>query len=155
MQLPFTANDVDSLLASGVLSVSGSHRWIKGNNRNFFALAAEVSGAPTGRVELRMQVNRLLPDVRTICLLWNRVNIRRLDFNGSHANKHTNAELWKWRTHLHVWTDNCWDRFAVTPKDEFGASIQEQFAAFCAVAGITSLATIPDLPVQGELFDEV
>jgi hypothetical protein len=152
--------NVDELLASGKLSVTGERGWKRGEHRSWCradvpVFIDNVTIAKTVSLRIIASISAST-DKRDFVLLWNGLRVRGLCINGNHTNKHTNTETWRHRTHKHQWTEHCMDRFAYTPTDITAADVQGQFAQFCAECGITCDATLAEVPAaQGDLFDEM
>jgi hypothetical protein len=153
--------DVDALLQSvGKLSVQGHYHWKRTANKSWTRIDVPVviEDKDIKDVSLRISVSVSSETGKSdFALIWNgNICVRRLCVNGSHTNKHTNAERWIRRTHKHRWTDICMDRFAYTPTDITAVDLHGHFAQFCAECGISCSATLAPLPVtQGGLFDEL
>jgi len=155
-----TPKDVDALLRSGKLSVSGTHRWRHGEHKSWakIDIPVQIADEKIKDVALRIVVSASLADTekRDFALLWNNVPVRRLCFAGSHTNRHTNTERWLRATHKHTWTDHCMDRFAYTPTDITSEDVQGQLAQFCSESGIAYSGTITDIPaIQGDSFHDM
>ena len=151
---------VNSLLGSGNLKVSGSHRWKRGDNKSWGKIEIPVENVDESARDVSLRIIVTISfanqDKRDFALLWNNAPIRRLCTAGSHANRHTNTERWLRQMHKHIWTEVCMDRFAYTPTDITVTDIQGQFSQFCTECGITCSATLAELPpIQGGLFDEM
>ncbi len=152
--------DVDDLLQSGKLSVSGHYQWRRGAHKSWIRIEVPVSiEDPKAKdVELRIIVtaSEPMPERRDFVLLWNNIRVRGLCIVGSHTNRHTNNETWVRRMHKHRWTDHCLDRFAYTPTDITAQDVQSQFSQFCAECGISCSASLANPPsAQGGLYDDL
>jgi hypothetical protein len=150
--------DVDDLVQSGKLSVTGPHRWNRGDNKNWakIAIPVQIHDERLRTVNLRIviSVSHSNPEKRDFVLLWNNIPVRRLCIAGNHSNRHTDLQRWIRQTHKHTWTDHCLDRFAYTPTDITAEDINGQFDQFCAECGIDNSATLePVPPIPGGLFD--
>ena len=150
-------NDVDALLTSCTLAVTGNYRWTRGDNKFWSKITIPVQSGPRNvSLKICITVNPREPERRNFVLLWNKIRVRALCMAGSHTNKHTNAEQWTRQVHKHKWKDNCQDRFAYTPTDITATDLQGQFSQFCAECGISCSAAVPDVPLyQGDLYDEL
>lgn len=153
-------NDVDNLLKrDGTLTVTGDHKWKRGAHKSWARadIPVEISDTLLRGVMLKIVITVAYEtDKRDCVLLWNNIPVRRLCINGSHTNKHTNTERWTRRTHKHIWTDHCLDRFSYTPTDIPSEDVHGQFAEFCAECRIACEAKLGDLPPhQGDLQDDL
>ena len=150
--------EVDTLLKSGCLTVSGSCTWKQGAEKSWFKSNIDVRVMVQKPPKLRIIVSVSFLDKSryNFVLLWNNIRVRSLDVNGSHANHHTNDECWVHSTHKHRWTDKCHDRFAYTPTDITATDIPGQLAQFCAECGIDCSVKLAELPMAtGGIFDDL
>jgi hypothetical protein len=153
--------DVDKLLQSGKLSVSGQYQWKRGSHKSWLKIQVPVNieDPKVTDVNLRIVVSVSLTVLgkRDFSLIWNStIRVRGLCVSGNHTNRHTNAERWLRQMHKHKWTDQCLDRFAYTPTDITAEDVQGQFAQFCAECGITCSASLAELPsTQGGLYNDL
>lgn len=162
--LPVLEKDIDAILASNILSISGHHAWRKGSHKAWARIDIDVAirdekikGITLKGVTLKMVISlSLLDDRRDFSLLWNNVTVRRLDIAGSHNNRHSDSEKWSGKTHKHAWRDACWDRFAYTPTDITETTTHGILKQFCAECGINCSATIAENPAaKGGLYDDL
>jgi hypothetical protein len=87
-----------------------------------------------------MQVTKDKPWKPTVYLMCENEHLRRLDVNGSHANRTSDHEQWMNRTHKHRWSEAHRDAVAYTPEDipsipwsdVTGRHLREVFEAFLA-----------------------
>jgi hypothetical protein len=152
-----TEGEVENLLRTGQLSITGTHKWKIGDNK--YWVRAEIPVATSARnVNLRICVsfNAEEQSRRTFALVLNhRFRIRALCVEGSHTNKHTDTARWVRATHKHRWSDVCQDRFAYTPTDITATEFQEQLEQFCAECGIAFTAELAPAPSpRKELYDD-
>ncbi len=153
-----TEDAVNALLTSGKLSVSGSHKWKRGDNKCWgkIEIPVTISDQSARDVSLRIVISISFadPDKRDFALLWNNIPVRRLCTAGNHTNRHTNGERWLRQMHKHRWTEHCLDRFAYTPTDITAMDLNAQFSQFCVECGIGCSATLAEIPsFQGGLFN--
>jgi hypothetical protein len=151
-------HEVDSLVESGTLSVAGIYAWKIGDNKHWIKVVIPVkTNAKNLSLRICITVNSQDDSRRNFTLLWNNcIRVRALCMEGSHSNKHTNAERWLSRTHKHKWTDKCQDRFAYTPTDLTASDVQSQLEQFCAECGIDCSATLASIPpLQKDLYDDL
>jgi hypothetical protein len=150
--------DVEALLASGALSVTGAYTWQHSSHKSWIRAMLPVTvqrqKPPTLRIVATVPLQRLTRF--NFVLLWNNVRVRGLCIEGSHTNRHTNDERWIHQTHKHRWSDVCQDRFAYTPTDITAVDAQGLLAQFCAECGIDCTATLAEVPeVQRGLYDDL
>ncbi len=89
-------HDVDTLLASRTLAVSGKHAWKTGDNKRWAKVLIPVT-TEAKKLSLRISVTVNLdePSRYNFALLWNgTIRVRALCVEGSHMNRHMNAERW-------------------------------------------------------------
>jgi hypothetical protein len=151
--------DVDELLASGELSVSGHYSWREASNKAWIKIDIPVWSEARHNLKICLSLNREEPSLYSFALIFNNAfRVRAVDFNGSHTNKHTDNNEWIGQTHKHKWTDKCNDRFAYTPTDITSLTLEDQLKEFCNECGIDCSVTIDPLPpsmAQGVLYNVV
>jgi hypothetical protein len=150
--------EVNTLLASGTLSVEGDLTWKQSNEKSWYKITLPVTCDTKKAIALKLivSVNNTDRARITFTLLWNgNIRVRALCMHGSHGNKHTNDELWIRKTHKHKWTDKCQDRFAYTPTDITEATVQGLLKQFCSECGIECRAIVADLPRKSLDVDDL
>lgn len=110
--------------------------WIRRPNKSWVVCNLPVKNPRHLKLIMHLNVNCILEKF-TCVLLYGEHRVRALDVNGSHENKHHNREVWRAKTHKHKWTDVCHDRFAYTPEDITGTTLEEVFVQFCAECNIS------------------
>ncbi len=108
-------------------------------------------------LKIVITLNKYEPTIYSFALIFNNAfRIRGLDVNGSHSNKHTNAEKWISKTHKHKWTNQCRDRFAYTPNDITADDVEGKLKQFCKECNILYQGSLADVPaIQETFFDEM
>ena len=145
--------DVESIIREKK-QIRDDVRWQSKPNRSWLTAGLDVIHPRHIKLTMHLNINTLLREKFTYALFLNgSYRIRALDINGSHKNKHHDANEWISQIHKHKWTDKCYDRFAYTPDDITGSSHEDIFRQFCVECNIDFLGTFHRLPLgQGE-FD--
>ena len=153
-----TKQEVDELIASRCLSVSGTYAW-KAKCALWCGFEIRVSSSNPKYARLRITVTcRADKGKASMCLLWESLRVRAYCVRGNHDNKYTNESSWLKANHAHVWTDTCADRLA---EDIVGECItdgdmQKNVGCFLSYCGIMGDVIVLDMPLsQGDYLDEV
>lgn len=151
---PTTEAEVEQLLESGPF-LAGSLKWKQDPQSLRGRL---VVGNRAGQeVRLHLRIVRALPWRYHYVLTWGALEIRKLDVRDDHTNPGPEPEVWRCRTHKHLYSDRWGIRWAYTPTDlpptpNVRVSLDEYhevFLAFCAECGInTNEFTWSDPPIS-------
>jgi hypothetical protein len=121
--------------------------WQTDLETNYFKATAVARVGLRIPLKVHMNANKSDPTKISVTLVVSGAYpIFRLDVNGSHQNRHTDAGRWHRQTHKHRWTDNCRDAFAYTPIEVIPNDPEGVFREFCAEANIEFRGHVGNFP---------